>query len=191
MKDNCKPRDIFILNNREKDRYFETIDSNLYFCIHSDMCFLLDCKSSMCITVDGLRNMDRVKKNPNYSSHISITECEKQHETNIEKNNRNACPIRCTCKTSDGDYINPYTPHNASANVVALHSAREKSQPSREQSMKESDISHSKLEILDYDDFAIAPHHILLQVLSFGLLYLGKVNFYFCFPSTRYEVRTT
>ncbi|KAJ8428794.1 hypothetical protein Cgig2_009979 [Carnegiea gigantea] len=45
----------------------------------------------MYITLDSLRNMARVKKNPNYSSHIvrqSMTEYEKQRDRNIEKNNR-------------------------------------------------------------------------------------------------------
>ena len=45
----------------------------------------------MYITLDSLRNMARVKKNPNYSSHIvrqSMIEYEKQRDRNIEKNNR-------------------------------------------------------------------------------------------------------
>jgi len=44
----------------------------------------------MYITLDSLRNMARVKKNPNYSGHIvcqSMTEYEKQRDRNIEKNN--------------------------------------------------------------------------------------------------------
>ncbi|KAJ8431081.1 hypothetical protein Cgig2_031113 [Carnegiea gigantea] len=45
----------------------------------------------MYITQDSLRNTARVKKNPNYSSHIvrqSMTEYEKHRDRNIEKNNR-------------------------------------------------------------------------------------------------------
>ncbi|KAJ8432088.1 hypothetical protein Cgig2_001169 [Carnegiea gigantea] len=45
----------------------------------------------MYITLDSLKNMARVKKNPNYSSHIvrqSMTKYEKQHDGNIESHNR-------------------------------------------------------------------------------------------------------